>query len=538
MSSKREATVPERASFEVPPPPIPAKDIKETITTDVVVVGCGIAGLAASLSAKQAGAKTIVLEKLPSYNFRGGWNAAFNSRLQKKVGIDIDKEEVIAAIMESGAYHRDQRVVRKWAYNADQVMEWLIDMAEADGQPVVLDPVQKDWFFRHYPMSHLFVSRDKGNSSLQMNLAQLLYKNGQAAGVDYRFDTPAVQLIREGKGRVTGVIARNEKGDYLQFNAKQAVILCSGDYGSNREMVEKYCAWRAAAMFDISQAYADATVIATGAKDGRANTGDGHQMGMWIGAAIDDPPHCPMFFDRSNAGAPPDKITKKGQILMRYFLDIPRQPFLTVNINGERFMNEDIPWNFESNQYMTQPGYVGWKVWDSKYELEWPRFKSVACKSLGAPMYRHKPNYVQKGIEWGAILTAETLDELAKKMEVPADTFKATVARYNAMTRNGKDLDFGKHPERMTTVDYPTFYACKCSGQYLVILGGLQINPDLQVLDTERKPIPGLYAAGNVSGSFWGEEYPIAAVPGASHSRAWTFGRLAGLAAAAEKVQR
>jgi fumarate reductase flavoprotein subunit len=222
---------------------------------------------------------------------------------------------------------------------------------------------------------------------------------------------------------------------------------------------------------------------------------------------------------------------------MRYFLDIPRQPFLTVNVNGERFMNEDIPWNCESNQYMTQPGYVGWKVWDSKYELEWPQFKSVACKSLGAPMYRHKPDFVQKGIEWGAIVTAHTLEELAKKMEVPPDAFKATVERYNEMTRNGKDLDFGKHPERMTTVDYPTFYACKCSGQYMVILGGLKINPDLQVLDEERKPIPGLYAAGNVSGSFWGDEYPIAAVPGASHSRAWTFGRLAGLAAAAEKVK-
>ena len=229
-----------KASFEIAPPPIPAKDIKQTVNADVVVVGCGIAGLTASLSATQAGAKTIVLEKLPSYNYRGGWNAAFNSRLQKKAGINIDKEEAIAAIMESGAYRTDQRVVRKWAYNADQVMDWLLDMAEADGQPVVIDPVQRDWFFRHYPMSHLFVSRDKGDSSLNKNLADLLYKNGKAAGVDYRFETPAAQLIREGHGRVTGVVAKNNNGDYIQFNAKRAVILCSGDYGNNREMVEKY----------------------------------------------------------------------------------------------------------------------------------------------------------------------------------------------------------------------------------------------------------------------------------------------------------
>ena len=130
MSSNEKTMAPKtkKASFATPPPSIPAKDIKKTVSTDVVVVGCGIAGLTASLSAAQAGAKTIVLEKLPSYNYRGGWNAAFNSRLQKEAGIDINKEDAIAAIMESGAYRTDQRVVRKWAYNADQVMEWLLDI--------------------------------------------------------------------------------------------------------------------------------------------------------------------------------------------------------------------------------------------------------------------------------------------------------------------------------------------------------------------------------------------------------------------------
>jgi fumarate reductase flavoprotein subunit len=531
MSSKEDVTIPVRADFEVPLPPIPDKEIKDTITADVIVVGCGIAGLTASLSAVEAGAKCIVLEKLPTFNFRGGWNAAFNSRLQKQQGIKVNKDDVIQTVMEVGSYRSDQRVVKKWADNADEVMEWLLDMAEADGQPVVLDPVTRDWYFKHYPVSHLFVSRDKGNSSLQMNLAELLYKNGKAKGVDYRFETPAARLIREGKGRVEGVIAKNNKGEYIRFNAKNAVILCSGDYGNNREMVKKYCPWQANVLFGVSQGYSDATIIATGHYDGKVNTGDGQQMGMWIGAAIDDAPHCVMFYDRTNAGAPPDKIAKKGQVLMRYFLDVPRQPWLTVNINGERFMNEDIPFAFEANQYMTQPEYTGWKIFDSKYELEWPRFKGFCCKSMGAPMYRHKPDFMQKGIEWGAIIVAHTLEELAQKINVPVDTFKATVERYNRMTHDGKDLDFGKHIERMSTVEFPPFYACKTSGQYLVTLGGLKINPDLQVLDTERKPIPGLYAAGNVSGSFWGDEYPIT-IPGASHSRAWTFGRLAGLAAA------
>jgi fumarate reductase flavoprotein subunit len=116
-------------------------------------------------------------------------------------------------------------------------------------------------------------------------------------------------------------------------------------------------------------------------------------------------------------------------------------------------------------------------------------------------------------------------------MEVPVATFKATVARYNELAQNGKDLDFGKYPDRLTTIEKPLFYACKMTAIYLVILGGLKINTNLQVLDTEGNAIPGLYAAGNVSGSFFGNMYPTT-VPGLTHSRAWTFGRLAGLNAA------
>jgi fumarate reductase flavoprotein subunit len=535
MSSMGKVAVPEKASFEVPPPPIPAKDIKETITTDVVVVGGGISGLTAVLSAAEAGAKTILLEKAPGVNFRGGWNAAFNSRLQKQAGINVDKDAVISTIMEWGSYKNDQRVVKLWADNCDQVMDWLLDMAEAANQPVVLDPVTRDWYFPHYPVTHFFVSRDKGDTTLQKNLAELLESNGKARGVDFRFETPAVRLLRKDKGRVSGVIAKNPKGDYIQFNARKAVVLCSGDYGGDKQMVEKYCSWQARELYEVSIAYRDATVIATGAADGRTNTGDGHKMGMWVGAAIDDPPHCVMSFDRTTAGISPQQITAKGQILKRYFLTIPRQPWLAVNINGERFVNEDIPWAYEANQYIQQPSQSAWKVWDSRYEQQWPKFKAVACKSIGAPIYWHKPEFMSKGIEWGAILTAPTIEGLAQKMEVPVETFKATVARYNELAQNGKDLDFGKHPDRLTTVEWPPFYACKVGGQYMVTLGGLKINTKLQVLDTERNPIPGLYAAGNVSGSFWGDEYPVT-VPGASHSRAWTFGRLAGLAAAAEKV--
>jgi len=443
------ATVPEKASFEVPPPPIPAKDIKETIIADVVVVGSGIAGLTAAVSAAEAGARTALLEKSPTFNNRGLHNAAIASRLQKKAGITVDRDQIIYTIMEFAAYRSNQRLVKLWAENCDKVMDWLTDMAEAAKIEVILDPTTKPWYFPNYPIIHVFLPKH------QETLAQMLQDNAQALGVNIRFETPAVRLLREGKGRVTGVIAQIPMGDYVQFNANKAVVLCTGDYGNDRQMVEKYY--------------------------------------------------------------------------------LARQPWLYVNIHGERFMNEDLPYGYECNQMLQQPDRVAWAVWDAKYDQEWAKMKSQCCKNMGPPTYLWSPQQLTEALEQGNVLKAQTIEELAQKMEMSVETLMSTVARYNELARNGRDADFGKHPDRLTTIEKPPFYACNMEVRRMVILSGLKINTRLQVLDTERNVIPGLYAAGNVSGSFFGNVYPTT-VPGLTHSRAWTFGRLAGLNAAAEKV--
>jgi len=253
-----------KETFEVCPPPIPVKYIKETVAADVVVVGAGIAGLTAGLSAAEAGARTILLEKGPTYNVRGLHNAAIDSRLQKKAGIKIDRDQVISTIMEFGAYRSDQRLVRLWADNCDKVMDWLLDMAEGAKIEVILDPTTKPWYFPNYPMIHVFMPK------FQETLAEMLKSNAQKLGVDFRFETPAVRLVREGKGRVTGIIAQTKQGDYTRLNVSKAVVLCSGDYGSDRQMVDRYC-WRV--LGGLGCAY-----------EGGLNTGDGHKMGLWIGA--------------------------------------------------------------------------------------------------------------------------------------------------------------------------------------------------------------------------------------------------------------
>ena len=510
-----------KANFELSPPPIQQELIKEKINTDVIVIGAGIAGLTAALSAAEAGAKTIQLEKGPSYNFRGIHNAAINSRLQKTSDIKIDKTQLIYTLMETAAYRGDQRVVNTWADNCDQVMDWLLDMAEAAGMEVALDTTTRTWYFPHYPVIHVW---DAGKYGFQGSMAKMLYENGQKMGVDVQFNSPVERLIREDSGRVTGVIARKGQAEYIQYNAEKAVVLCSGDYGNDLEMVRHYCWKNVDKLPNLYHYMTDRAYEQQNIKEpynNKPNTGDGHKMGMWIGAAIDDPPHCAMLFDYTSWSK--EKL-----------FDLARQPWLYVNLKGERFMNEDLPWGYECSQIMQQPENIAWSIWDGKYEEEAPGMNCQCCKNMGSPTYLWKPGMLPKAIEEGGVLTAQSIEELGEKMKVPIDNFIKTVQRYNEMARNKVDLDFGKHPERLTTLEKPLFYAAQVTAFYLVIVGGLKINPKLQVLDKNGEVIPGLYAAGNVSGSFFGSHYPTT-IPGLSHSRAWTFGRLAGLSAAAEQ---
>ena len=322
-------TVPGKASFEVPPPPIPAGDIRETLNTDVVVIGAGIAGLTAAVSAVETGAKTVLLEKGSTFHQRGGHNAALASRLQKEHGLNINRHNIIATIMEHGAYRSDQRVISTWADNCSQVMDWLLDMAKAAKVEVILDPTTKPWYFPNYPTIHIFLPDQ------QETLANLLQDKARELGVDFRFETPAVRLLRDGNRRVNGVIAKNKQAGYTLFKVNRAVVLCTGDYGGDRQMVRKYC-WES--LGNMKCQY-----------DPPVNTGDGHKMGLWIGAAIDAPPHCAMLFDWA-------VWSEEG------LFGLARQPWLYVNSNGDRFMNEDLPYNYACCQVLQQPGHIWWSV--------------------------------------------------------------------------------------------------------------------------------------------------------------------------------
>jgi fumarate reductase flavoprotein subunit len=487
---KRKDVIPEPTyKFEVSPDPIPSRDIKKYIDAEVVVVGAGIAGLSAALSAAEAGARTVLLEKMATVQARGHDNAFIGSRLQDKLGIKIDRDEIIRNLMKYGANKPDQRLIRMWAEGSGKTADWLLDMTDAAGIEVIIN---------HYPPPPAFnnateyypqysVTHHCHNERL---IAKCLLDNALKKGVVTCFKTSARQLIRKKNGRVTGVIAQNAAGEYLQYNAAKAVILCTGDYGNNAEMMAKYC----------PQSSYLASMIPT-------STGDGHMMAMWIGAVMEPGPHTPMVHGPA------------GPLLS--------SAFLQVNLFGERFQNEDVPIQSNVNAVERQPGRTTWQVFDSKYPEELPYYGIGLGKIIIAT------EKVQQDVAKAAII-ANTIEDLAIKMKLPVKTFKATVSRYNELARLGKDLDFGKRPDRLSPVEKPPYYAGKSGYSLLTVLGGLNINHNLQPLDKDWEVIPGIYLAGNTMGNRFAGDYPTMC-PGLSHGMAIHFGRIAGLNAAYQK---
>jgi fumarate reductase flavoprotein subunit len=501
-----------KRKFVVPQRPIPPEDIKETFSTDVVVVGAGTSGKAAALSAAQAGAKVIQIDKHVTYRWGGGLIAAIDSRLQKKLGVKVDKDEVCLALMKWCGNKPDQRLYRVWADHSASVLDWLMDMTDAAGimtlpyqwpRQVGFEPEKE--YYPDFPVGHMQSDgKFRGlNHKLALDVAQ---NRALKLGVDIRYQTPAVQLIRRQNGRVTGVIARDKTGKYVQFNARKAVILCTGDYGNNPWMMDKYCSIAAevALHHNIYMTRNEDLLKAPEP----INVGDGHQMAMLIGAVMEPAPHAPM----SHATVGPSGANA----------------FLRVNIDGERFENEDVPGQSSANSLVRQPGKRVWQVFDSKWETE------ITGMGVGLGTFNEANDMLRAQIEQMTV-RADTIEKLAQKMEVPVDVFKATIERNNKLARVGKDLDFGKRSDRLTTVDKPPFYAGIIEQHILVVLGGLITNPNFQPLDADRKAIPGLYLAGNTVGNRFAVDYPTMCA-GLSHGFAWTSGRLAGLSAAAEKV--
>lgn len=302
--------------------------------------------------------------------------------------------------------------------------------------------------------------------------------------VDLRFSTPAVQLTTGSDGSVTGVIARDADG-YFQANASKGVILATGGYDANPEMMQ---AWTRVEDYAYSSWWNPAW----------GTTGDGHMMGLAIGAQMDPIPHPVMNFRWGTPDSFADFRTWTAISLG-----------ILVNGRGKRFVREDAPFQAVSNAQNAQPGYGKncWYIFD---------------EGMITGMEDAIDEFKQKG--W--LFEGASVEELANAAGIDAEGLKAELDRYMAFCTAGKDEDFGRDVKMTAPFTGGRLFAFTTNSNVLATVGGLCIDENCSVLDVNDNPIKGLFACGNASGSFFSGNYPRH-IPGTSIGRAVTFGYVA-----------
>lgn len=520
-------------SFMNEPEPIDEAKVTETIDVDVCVVGLGLAGVCALREAADGGAKAIGLEKGADVGYRSGEFGTFGSEIHKQLGIEQPgTQEVVNELMRVMGNRPNAQLLNYWIGNSGADLDWYIGTAEHElltsDSAVPTDPEKPYVFPERFPVNEDYNWREE-NYPCFPGMVHLLPDHGwamhgtleaaRAAGAEARFNVKGEQLIKEGN-KVVGVYASDADGNIIRVNAAKGVVLSTGDMSSDAEMLTYYA----------PQATKYGAFFSTMDKNGKpVNTGDGHKMALWAGAVMEDGPYAPMTHSLGTNSVGID-------------------PFLMVNKLGERFANEDVGAQELQNQIKRQKGGMTYQIFDSK----WKEQLQYMPQCFGGvthyippeqeEQYAHAINhfaagyasdtYFQGEIEQGSIIPADTIEELAGKIEVPPAALKATVERYNELAGKGVDEDFSKVASRLFPVENAPFYAVPFGDSgMLVLIGGIDCDPTLHALDAEKNPIEGLYVAGNTMGGRFLVDYPVT-VAGASHSMAMSFGRLAGRNAA------
>ncbi|TLV10711.1 FAD-dependent oxidoreductase [Klebsiella indica] len=488
-----------------PPPAIPDNKITQTITADILIIGAGCAGLFAAHSAAEQGLKVVVMEKFATFSARGMDNGAVNSTLQRKAGKDIDEDLLLSDLIRFANNRVHSELIALWVRQSGRVFDHYINLCEANGMKVAL----ADTFnfathypdlYRQYPTAHIFANADQkistGNEYIPTQQAFLgfIEKECKKLGVSFYYDVASEQLLREENGRVNGATGKTKEGEYIKFRAAHAVILASGGYSENQEMLDAWCP------------IVNKAEIKTYNPHG-GNNGEVLAQALWINADLQNWPHPAMI-----------------HTIPGFHVDLMcgNQSFMHVNQSGKRFQCESLPNQYLVNGRFRQPGQHSWAIFDSRYESDHKTFQTGFDGPITEPI-----EILNAHADKGQLFRANTLDELARQIGLPTDTFVATCKRYSDMAHQGKDTDFNKEPGLMFPIEQAPFYAIPMHSHLLVTLGGLNCDPDMQVLDTQGHKIAGLYAVGNIQGNFFANEYPLMA-PGLSHGRAITLSYVLG----------
>lgn len=510
--------------------PVPEKIKKVAGITkgsaDLIIVGAGGAGLSAAVTAKDLGVKNVlVLEKMPviggnTLRCASAFNVADPDRQKALLMTETLKEAVVKAISEKPVSEEHAKLMAdvKAKYEAYlksgsktlfDCPEWHALQTYNGGDKVGHIPLIRQYSNNVLDTLHWMQSKgspvmdrvSQGAGALWQRTHQLdapaglglidpLYQSAVKQGVNFKLGMRVQDLILNDKGRVIGVTATDKVGNKYEFTSKDGVILATGGYSQNKEMRQKSAPHLTPEMVSTNQpgATGDGIVIAT--RHGADTTG--------------------MNYVQVYPLATPGTGALQGRARKMSGLD----DVIDVNKNGERFVKEDARRDEFVAAIKKQPGGVVYDINDS---------------SIVKPLNSFNED-VETLVSIGRIYKADSLADLAKQLGMPADKLEATVAEFNKMVEAKNDPKFGRKLFDRPIVK-PPFYATPRAPSIHHTMGGLQISTNAQVLDKKGKPIPGLYAAGEVTGGIHGSNR----LGGNATADVLTFGRIAAKSAVAHK---
>ena len=484
-------------SFEIPPDPIAEEDITETKEADIVVVGAGTSGLCCALSAAQNGVDVQVIAQSDAPVARGGSNSAVYSKYMKEVGVPKwDADQDLRSHLLHSSFNVDTRKWYKFYNHSEEAMNWLIDemAAENDGWHVEIESAS--WGMppndpmRMLAGTHGWTNGEAPGPMGQPHVVEVLASHILSEGGRIDYSTTAEQLVREGgTGRVNAVIAKDASGRYIKYAARKAVVLATGDFSADKEMVAKDAPLGLEMFTNWDQATSpDSTNLVWGG----LYKGTGHKMGLWVGAAWQKTYPCPVMF----SGAPDQGVGK---------------PCVMLDETGHRFWAEERTEGILGQVQRHCPHETYFNIWGSNFADDFPYFFS----SYGAeptPADDLKAEW-ESAAEAGSIVKADSLKELVDKLGLPDDAVEE-IERYNRFCENGLDEDFHKMKEYLAPVSKAPFYGKKVDSYgVLTVIGGLRTNANMQVCDEEDAAIPGLYNVGTMVGDSMSNAYTFQ-IPG------------------------
>ena len=510
-------------------PDIDEAAITETVDTDILIVGAGNGGMFAAAYAAANGLNFRIIEQNGNVQAPRHWYGAIDSAAAKAAGEEpFDRAKLLSEISRYASGKCDQRVVKTWINESAAMHDfmrsiledkygWVCDFTSGSeaAWPAENAEHNTDYLF---PVEEHNYMASESQSGTPRN--ELLLQYIQELGYDVDFKVSLAKLEKDDSGRITGIIAQNMDDDhFIRYNAAKGVLLACGGYAGNPYMMQ--------------QLDPLGTSVTTACSYSPADKGYGIRAAVWAGANLDKEA-APMLFDRGivapgvDAGYVDSDSAFGGKAFpgkIRQY-NPGTQPFLKVNRNGERFANESSPYNDIVYAAAHQPGRVYAQICDANILEDAKRFHTIGCS---AQTRNGGEKYIQgkmdEAIEAGALFKCDTLDELADKMGFTGaakDTFLATVERYNELYDKQNDEDFGKPAYRLSAIRTAPFYGCWLGASLLTTEQGIAINEKGQALDTNNQPMAGLYITGDMSGSFFANNYPCL-MAGVAMGRTLTF---------------